>query len=47
MARVIGNLLTYIASVEEINNKNLKLKFGRIVRISKCKRKFAKSYAPT
>ena len=37
---------TYIDSSKEINDKDLKFKVGEIVRISKYKNIFAKSYVP-
>ena len=37
---------TYIDSSKEINNKDLKFKIGDIIRISKYKNIFAKSYVP-
>ena len=37
---------TYIDSSKEINNKDPKFKIGDIVRISKCKKIFEKSYVP-
>ena len=37
---------TYIDSSKEINDKDPKFKIGDIVRISKCKNIFAKSFAP-
>ena len=37
---------TYINSSKEINNKDPKFKIGDIVRISKCKKIFEKSYVP-
>ena len=38
--------ITYIGSNKEINNKNLKLKIGDIVRISQYKNVFAKGCTP-
>ena len=38
--------ITYIGSNKEINNKNLKLKIGDIVRISQHKNVFAKGCTP-
>ena len=37
---------TYFNSNKEINNKDLKLKIGDVVRISKYKNIFAKGYVP-
>ena len=36
----------YINSSKEFNDKNPKFKIGDIVRMSKCKNIFAKSFAP-
>ena len=37
---------TYIDFKREVNDKNLNLKFDNHVRISKCKKIFAKGYTP-
>ena len=46
MKPVDGKSNTYINSNKEINNKDLKLKIGDVVRISKYKNIFAKGYVP-